>query len=169
MAYIIRRIKGGKTHFAAAVDAATGVVSKWAGDRKSAGQFDEPTAKKVLSEVGGKPNTGVTIVETEAGKEVASVVGIEPAVKKNEPAKNVITLPPTPAGECVIVGDAGPVGELYAALGMTTDPHDTTYNDVIGTALQEIKDLRAMVEADPADTNLAPTTPASTLPAGSGQ
>ena len=175
MVYILKRIKGDKTHFAAAVDV-TGVVSKWVGDKKDATAFDEPTAKKAFATIGGKPHTGVTTVETEAGKEVARSVGAEPAKPSalirelGEMARGkIVTLPPTPAGECVIVGDAGPVGELYQVLGMTTDPHDTTYNDVLATALQEIKDLRAMVEQDPADTALAPTTPASTLPAGSGQ
>lgn len=169
MGLFIRRIKGGKTHFAASVDSATGVVNKWVDEKKSASSFDEPTAKKAFERIGGKVNTGTTIVETEGGKEVAKCIGIESVkseiIEKLSSVKGeLVTLPDGyTQNHGSLVADAGPFAELHSLLGMTTDPRKTTLTDVAAAALQEIKDLRELMDSDPEATKL---TSNSTPPAG---
>lgn len=107
MAFTITRLKGGKTHHAASVDARLGTdaggrqqvtgnggVTSWTDDPAKAGRFPEAVAAHVLKRHEGRLNAGVLQARDEAGRVVAEVKGTgEPAEPDPGHGGTVVTAP----------------------------------------------------------------------------
>lgn len=144
--FTIRRTKGGKTHFAAAVLADT--VARLTADPAEAKRLTRAEADAVMGKLAAKRAPGGWDVLDADGRQVAGFcfdADADVLAKTAEHAGQESPAQPAPSlcehMTLAAVGDDSPFRELHALLGLTTPPDATSLKDVAAVALQQIKDL----------------------------